>query len=203
MHKCLYLGLDPPPHVFHYPVICTERIDSPFVAEANLQWEKMTHLIFTSKRAVTYWEEMRPLRGDKVCIAIGPGTGDELKKRGIQPLIAPYATQEGVIAVIEEVEKKEKDSFFFYPHSLGARPLLAEYLAKRGVRYLEFSLYRTLLQRKEPVPNPFDFDEIVFTSPSTVDGFLAIFGSLPKGPRLTSIGPITRAKLIASVFSWV
>ena len=52
-----------------------------------------------------------------------------------------------------------------------------------------------VVQKKEAI-NLLEFDEIFFTSPSTVDGFLNIFGAFPKnGPRLVSIGPITKAYL--------
>jgi uroporphyrinogen-III synthase len=39
------------------------------------------------------------------------------------------------------------------------------------------------------------FDEIVFTSPSTVAAFKEIFGALPRGKKLVAIGPITEEAL--------
>jgi uroporphyrinogen-III synthase len=45
------------------------------------------------------------------------------------------------------------------------------------------------------VPNLAAFDEIVFTSPSTIEAFLAIFGALPRDKILTPVGPVTEAAL--------
>ncbi|MBI3900530.1 MAG: uroporphyrinogen-III synthase [Chlamydiia bacterium] len=195
MRQVLYLGLDPPSSdVFHYPVIRTEKIESPLLKEVFSQWDAITHLIFTSKRAVMYWEEVGSF-AKKIGIAIGSGTRRELEKRGVQSLVAPFATQEGVVALIEKMKDPEKNFFFFYPHSTSARPFFAKYLEGSGLRYMTCPLYRTLPQKLEPVPDPSHFDEIVFTSPSTVHAFLAIFGSFPKGPRFTSIGPVTEQVL--------
>ncbi|MDE3055908.1 MAG: uroporphyrinogen-III synthase [Verrucomicrobiota bacterium] len=189
----LYLGLDPPPGVFHYPVIATERLDTPLLLDAIARLNEFTHLIFTSKRAVLHWGESSEFV--PVCVAIGEGTARVLRTKGKEPLVAQEAIQEGVAILVEQILLENPNSSFLYPHSLQARSFLREFLHSKGVKFLAFPLYRTLLIRKEPVPNPLDFEEVFFTSPSTVDGFLQIFGSLPQGPRLKAIGPVTEAYL--------
>lgn len=188
--KVLYLGLDPPPGVVHYPVIQTVRMDGPELKSAVALWPQFSHVLFTSKTSVRYWFEVRRAF-DKKAIAIGAGTGKELKRQGIEPAIVPVATQEGVIEWLE----KEPVSFLFYPRSRIARPLLVEYLRKKGIRFLAIDLYDTVFQKIEPVPDLNAFDEIVFTSPSTVEGFLHIFGAFPQGKILTPIGPVTTRAL--------
>ncbi|HSX10647.1 MAG TPA: uroporphyrinogen-III synthase [Chlamydiales bacterium] len=178
----LYLGLNPTPGTFHYPVIRT-------VYCANLEpalalWPLFTHIIFTSQTAVHYW----PGPWDKHLIAIGAATATALK--GKEVLIAPEATQEGIIALIRNI-----DGYFFLPRSRLTRPTLTDFMTAQKIPHFALTLYDTIFQKLEPVPNLADFDEIVFTSPSTVEGFLRIYGKLPNGIKLTPIGPITAGHL--------
>lgn len=195
----LYLGIDVPSsalslgQVVHYPVIRTQRIDSPELRAALALWNCFTHVIFTSKNGVRHWYEVGPARG-KIAIAIGKATAAELQQRGVEPLIASDPTQEGVIALLETLSLEK--AFLLYPRSKLARPILAEYLKTRNARFFILDLYETVFQKLEPVPDLESFDEIVFTSPSTVEGFLRIFGSFPRDTRLTAIGPITEKSIL-------
>jgi uroporphyrinogen-III synthase len=182
--KVLYLGLNPPPNVYHYPVIRTVPHADPTAALAL--WPQFTHIIFTSQTAVHYW----PGPWDKTLIAIGPATAAALQKKGLDPLVAPFATQEGIIEMIAAI-----DGYFFLPRSKRARSHLTDFLHRCHKPFYALDLYDTVLQRLEPVPDLAQFDEIVFTSPSTVDGFIQIYGQLPRQIKLTSIGPITKMRL--------
>jgi uroporphyrinogen-III synthase len=157
------------------------------VEPALALWPKFTHIIFTSQTAVCYW----PGPWNKQLIAIGPSTAAALQAKGWEPLIAPEATQEGVIALLESI-----DGYFFLPRSRLARSALTDYLQARKTPFFAFDLYDTVFQKLEPVPDLAEFDEIVFTSPSTVEGFLRIYGALPRDKKLTPIGPITAKCLI-------
>jgi uroporphyrinogen-III synthase len=108
----------------------------------------------------------------------------------LEAIVAPFATQEGVIELLKQIQGS-----FVIPRSKCARTALTDYLRGSGKRYLAIDLYDTVCQKLEPVPHLEDFEEIVFTSPSTVEGFLQIFGALPRNKRLIAIGPITRLKL--------
>ncbi len=192
----LYLGLDPKHFerpVFHYPVIRTEKIGI-FSDEVKRAFQDSTHVIFTSQQAVFYWWQTHPCK-DKVIIAVGQKTGSLLKEKGCDPLIAKVETQEGIVSLLECLDLK--DPYFFLPRSKLARPHLTDYLAKRNWRYFVFDLYDTVFQKLEPVPSLDLFEEIVFTSPTTVYGFLKIFGTLPKDKVLTAIGPVTREVLFS------
>lgn len=192
----LYLGLDPKhftrrSSVLHYPVIRTEKI-GVFDFEVQLAWTECTHVIFTSKRAVSYWWEEHSSDG-KIVIAIGTKTAGLLKEKGCDPLVSEIETQEGLIAFLESMDLK--NPYFFLPRSKKSRPHLTNFLAKRKWRYFAFDLYDTMFQKPLPVPSLDLFEEIVFTSPSTVHGFLKIFGALPKQKKLTAIGPVTEEVL--------
>jgi uroporphyrinogen-III synthase len=170
--------------MFHYPVIRTEFCGK--LNEALELWAQFTHVIFTSQTTVEYW----PGPWDKKAIAIGDATASALKQRGVQPLVAPFSTQEGVVELIRNIK-----GYFFIPRSKQARSFLTDFLKEQKIPFYTLDLYSTLFQRLEPVPILDDFDEIVFTSPSTVQGFLLIYGNLPKEKKLTAIGPITEAAL--------
>lgn len=167
--------------MFHYPVIWTERFAA--IEPALALWPKFTHVIFTSQTAVEYW----PGPWDKEIFAIGDATASALRKKGLAPRIAPFATQEGMIELIREVK-----GCFFLPRSRRARSVLTDFMKQHHIPFFALDLYDTHFQKLKPVPNLDDFDEIVFTSPSTVEGFLRIYGKLPDGKKLTAIGPITK-----------
>ncbi len=150
-----------------------------------VEWKQFTHVIFTSQEAVRYLDQ--PL-GDKQVIAVGEATANAARSRGGVPLIAAPSTQEGVIALLQT--RDLSDGFLFFPHSVKAREGLIQFL--RSYRHVCLPLYDTVFQKPEPVPDLDAIDEIVFTSPSTVEGFLRIFGALPQNKKLTAIGPITQ-----------
>jgi len=186
----LYLGLDPSRYPYrgkllHYPVIRTEKIVSAELHQAHLLWPQFTHVIFTSQTAVQYWT----FRGPQITIAIGKTTAQTLN----HPLIAPTATQEGVIALLETLDLK--DAYIFIPRSKQSRSQLTQYLIEKRIRFFALDLYDTFPQKPLPIPNLDEIDEIVFTSPSTVQAFLQIYECLPKNKKLTAIGPVTQKAL--------
>jgi uroporphyrinogen-III synthase len=190
----LYLGLDPKdfPTALHYPVIRTELILSDRLQEALSLLSQFTHFIFTSKRCVSHWFEVGTF-DHAVALAIGKATASSLRSKGVIPLVSDIETQEGVIELLKTLDLQ--NGYLFYPHSKRARPLLANHLRASQLRFFSLDLYDTLLQRPEPVPSLENIDEIIFTSPSTVEGFLQIFGKVPQDKKLTCIGAITQNAL--------
>ena len=63
------------------------------------------------------------------------------------------------------------------------------------VCYTTTIFYHTQTNKAVVLPDLNLCDEIVFTSPSTVDAFIDLCGSLPEDIQLTPIGPITKNKL--------
>jgi uroporphyrinogen-III synthase len=86
-------------------------------------------------------------------------------------------------------------AYFFYPRSSKARPVLSYYLRVRKLRHQVCDLYDTLDHSGALLPPLEKFDEIVFTSPSTVEAFQKIQVTLPKNIIIKAIGPITKASL--------
>jgi len=202
----LYLGLDPERFaaegaLIHYPVI---RIVPKSLSDAAFfslfrNLDAYTHFLFTSKSAVQlFFAFLRTTNPQftlqkKMVIAIGPATTLFLHKEKIYPVIAEESTQEGMIKLLEKLDLESAS--FFLPRSSLSRPLIAEYLGGRGVSFTLCDLYDTEIQQPEPLPDLQQMDEIVFTSPSTVNAFLHIFGAIPKEIKITCIGPITAAYL--------
>lgn len=195
MSKVLYLGTDPSRFgraVVHCPLIEIKPL--PLIVH-NV--EALTHVILTSPNAARILASQMPLQ-NKQLLAIGVGTQETLKQIGLPcHATATPETQEGMIALLENMVLR--DSYLFYPRSSRARPLLADYLKAAGIKHQICDLYETIYLKPEPLPALEEFDEIVFTSPSTVQAFLHLYGSLPKNKKLTCIGPITEQFKIRSV----
>ncbi len=79
------------------------------------------------------------------------------------------------------------------PQSSKARVKLAHFLVEKGVHHQIVHLYDTKTKKDLKYPKIDQFEEVVFTSPSTVDAF---FSTIPKDMihdvyRYKVIGPIT------------
>lgn len=206
--RVLYLGLEVPnvfleEEVIHYPVI---RIEPRSIADAQIQrsfvaLKEFTHLLFTSKSAVRIFCDYALLMGlqmdallNKSVIAVGQSTAKELAQHGLQAhFIASEESSEGIVQMLSDVSLG--NAYIFWPHSALSRSVLQDFFDEKQIRYHACVVYDTLLQAPRPIPELALIDEIVFSSPSTVDGFVQIYGSLPKGKRLTAIGPVTRSYL--------
>jgi uroporphyrinogen-III synthase len=200
----LYLGTDPSSYqhldgLVHYPVIKTVPLEIP----PHL-WDDFpdySHILFTSKNSAaifldalkkTPWtlEELKK----KTLVAVGRSTAAALAASGCAPqLVAEQEMQEGVIEILQSQELT--GAYIFYPRSTLARKNLENFLIEHEIRHQVCDLYETVFQKPGPLPDLSEFQEIIFTSPSTVKGFLALFGALPRDKTLTCIGPITEAEL--------
>lgn len=199
--KTVYLGIDPPDRkeCIHYPIIRT--VPFPNSQEDIMQGfqnlSAYTHLLFTSKNGVRYFAQKLNEFGyskqdahGKEIVAVGKKTAALLSEYGFEvSLIAEEETGEGVIKKMEVLELK--GAHFFWPHSALARPVIADYFHRRGVPLQECHLY-TVEPSFPDKPLPLaDVHEIIFTSPSTLDAYLALFGPLPTHKRIKGIGPVT------------
>lgn len=208
LKSALYLGLDPKEFkttkpVIHFPVIQTRPIalDKPEIRSVFSDLENYTHCIFTSKMAVNYFFEALRFYGlpndslkGKIIFSIGEVTSKELKKKGIDEIKLPkIATQEGMIALLKKQDWE--GGYLFYPRSAIARCLLEQFLIKGEIRHQLCPLYETVPHAEGGIPDWEGIDEIVFTSPSTVNAFFNFFSSVPNGIALTSIGPVTEKAL--------
>ena len=183
--------------VIHYPVIrlIPKSIKEEKVCSCLNKLTSFSHVLFTSKNCVEIlWDLCHQLSIDPSaslqdkCISIGPSTSSILRSKGVEPLLeALESTQEGMIASLEGVELK----CVFYPRSSLARSLLSNYLIEKNIPHELLDLYDTVYQEPAHKPSLEEIEEIVFTSPSTVDGFFKIFQKIPEGIKVSFQGPVT------------
>lgn len=190
LSRVLYLGTDPSHYekeVVHCPLIETKPL--PLPETVLIDWEAFTHIILTSPNAARILASQKPLQSKEI-LAIGKGTA-----RGLScSAIAFPETQEGMIELLKKTPLE--NSYILYPRSSIARPLLAGYLKAAGLRHQICDLYETVYLKPNPIPSLDDFDEIVFTSPSTIKAFAALYGAIPQNKKLTCIGPVTQTVLL-------
>jgi uroporphyrinogen-III synthase len=208
-NNVLYLGLELPPilknkNAIHYPIIkiVPYPIETQEIQIAFRDIPNYTHLIFTSKSTVyiffqymaSFGFTLEQLHG-KDFIAVGQATAKVMQEHGIEATIVPTEeTAEGIVRELRSLSLEQ--AHIFWPHSALSRRILTEFFEKHSLCYTECLLYETQPHCPAlPVPDFSQIDEIIFTSPSTVNAFIEIFGELPKGIKLTSIGPITQSLL--------
>jgi uroporphyrinogen-III synthase len=207
-HTILYLGLNPPEYkhgvnLVHFPVIqiIPRSVSKPEIQNAFEALPRYSHIIFTSRNAVDIFSKFllhfqisSESLSEKIKIAVGKATAAQTLCKGIPAnIVANEETAEGVVQELEKL--KLGNAFVFWPHAAKARPIISDFLQKQSIKFNECILYDTVARQQDQLPNLEQIDEIVFTSPSTVDAFIQLFGELPKNKKLTCIGPVTRAFL--------
>lgn len=206
MSKILYLGLDLPPElqrkeVTHCPLIriVPRPREHPEIIQAFEKFNAYTHLIFTSKSAVRIFFEYAiyhfitlDMLNHKMILSIGQKTTRQLKDHGINHVVtAKEETAEGMIALLAS-GLNLIGSFIFWPHSALSRPVLLDWLRAQELESHSCIFYDTVQNIPNPMLDISSYDEVIFTSPSTVDAFCAFFGKLPTNKILTCIGSVTQ-----------
>jgi uroporphyrinogen-III synthase len=158
--------------VVECPLVRIEPLDGPTVRADDYDW-----ILLTSRNAVE--QLVRRVEGPLPKVgAIGPGTADALRERGIEPaLVARTSTQEGLA---EELPRPPGRVLF--AGAAGARDVL--------VRELDadfLPLYRTVELHPEAPP---EGDLVVVASASAARALAATGAGLP----CVSIGPMTSAE---------
>lgn len=205
MKRILYLGLDPDRYqtdgeLVHCPLIRIVPRPLEDVKEAFYQLGSCSHVLFTSRQAAMItlnqirqmqmpFEQMQK----KTYLAVGKATASILTEHGLpQPIIADEACGEGVVALLTRLNLK--NAYLFFPYSSLARSLVRDCLQSLQIPHIAFPLYDTKLL-SVALPELDAFDEIVFTSPSTVAAFARASLQLPPYAKCVSIGPVTQKAL--------
>ena len=154
--------------VVECPLIEIEPLDNGPVDTTGYDW-----LIVTSANGAELFARARTGTLPRVA-AIGPGTAEVLRERGIEPALIPrVSTQEGLLAELPRPVRR-----VLFVGAEGARRLLVDELSA------DFrALYRTRLVAAEPP----DGDLVVLASASAARAFAALDVDIPA----VSIGPQT------------
>ncbi len=186
----------------YFPVIEIKSIENNVALERALsKLDCYEWILFTSVNAVDVLFEQFPSLhwGDGIKVAaVGPKTADALKRRGV---IADFVPQEYVPEAILAGLGDLLGKWVLLPRAEIARKDLPESISEAGGISHEVTVYKTL--PAQPDPEGFaalraGVDVITFTSPSTVQNFIALAQRngldplrLPNNPLSACIGPIT------------
>jgi uroporphyrinogen-III synthase len=204
LNRILYLGLKPPvaragSHIIHYPIIRIEGLppSNADIALAMQDFDQYTHIVLTSQSALPLLFSAAACHGitkesfaNIPAIVVGKSTAEAAKRYGLTPLQPPEEeSAEGIVKLMSLLHFYKP--YLLWPHSSLSRTLLSDYFIEQGIRYQSCVLYDTVPNFPLPKPDLDSIDEIVFTSPSTINAFLQLFDSIPSNIKITCIGPIT------------
>ena len=185
--RILYTGLDPTAfrhygRIVHQPMIETEAV------EADLDLTGLDGVIFTSRTAVQTVlarVSLRQLNALRIW-AIGPRTARELADAGVRDVARPPRPDSDSLADCLPA------GTWLYPCSDRSRNRLH---ALPGVRPVV--CYATRSRVTEPLPLD-RFQGVVFSSPSTVEGFLTAHPAIPPHLTVYVMGRFTRRRVEAA-----
>jgi uroporphyrinogen III methyltransferase / synthase len=168
--------------VVECPLIAIEPIAQPPLDTTSYDW-----VIVTSPNGADLFARLQT--GElRAVAAIGPGTAEMLRARGIEPLLVPrVSTQEGLLA-----ELPRPPGRVLFAGAEGARRLLVDELEA------DFRpLYRTVERRSRSVP---EGDLVVLASASAARAYAAAGGRAPAvsiGPQTTRAAESAGVKILA------
>lgn len=96
---------------------------------------------------------------------------------------------------LEESVTRYENRLVFYPHSSLSPEDIPLALQELGFNVLSAIVYNNELPKNPRRVNLNHFKRIVFTSPSTIDNFIKLYGKLPENTEFITRGPITQAHL--------
>lgn len=175
----------------------------------------ISYILFTSQYAVkgfmrvieyTYYQTY-PNKDLKV-ISIGKTTTEALHKAGFKDVI--QVDEDNRYGVIEwfkkerpkfleqhpiEIEYGEEIPAVLYPCSSLSPDDIPEALFALRYNVTKWTVYNNELPKNPRRVNLNHFKRIVFTSPSTIDNFIKLYGKLPENTEFITRGPITQEHL--------
>ena len=181
-------------------------------------FSSISYILFTSQYAVkgfmrvikdTNYEEYT--NEDLKVISIGKTTTEALHKAGFKDVIqVDEDNRYGVIEwfkkerpkfleqhpiEIEHGEEYEEIPAVLYPCSSLSPDDIPEALFALRYNVTKWTVYNNELPKNPRRVNLNHFKRIVFTSPSTIDNFIKLYGKLPENTEFITRGPITQAYL--------
>ncbi len=205
--RILFTGLSPerfflPGTYFHLPLIKIEPIDNYDEFDGYLKAIGLFDwIVFTSRYGAEYFFrrlnwlgfDTRRVAGNKIA-AIGDSTEKKLLEFGIIPDLVPREeSSRGLIKKFQDVDLRGKR--IFLPRSDISDKGLEKALEKQGAKVTGGIAYRNVMPENLPDLDLNYFNEILFTSPSTVRNFIKRYRSLPAAVKARCIGEVTRKEV--------
>ena len=190
--KTLYTGLTAPDaNYIHTPLIeITPVDDGTVMRRAADKIDSYDFVLYTSRYAATYVGAL--LAKARKTVSIGNATTEALRRTGVEEI--EQVERDNSYGVIDWFSRQPRGRVLF-PRSNLALPIIPDGLQALG---FEVDCITVYINRMPQHPQKVNLDEIariVFTSPSTIDNFIRLYGSLPSGKELVTRGPVTKQYL--------
>lgn len=187
--KTLYTGITCPDAAFvHTPLIEIRPVsDDTQLRQMASDMEAYDYLLFTSRFAVKYF----PGRCRRT-VSIGNATSEALRAAGIETF--EQVERDNSYGVIEWFGGQPRGRVLI-PRSNLALDIIPEGLRKLGFEVTTVTAYENRMPKNAQKVDLGEIDRIVFTSPSTIDNFIRLYGALPADKDYVTRGPITREHL--------
>ena len=192
--KTLYTGaICPNPEYLHTPLIEIVAVDNDAELKAAIsRLQTFDYLLFTSRFAVKYWATAGGGFDVKNIVSIGSTTSAALDKLGVKNINQPEKDDSyGVI----DWFSRQKLGRVLIPRSNIALPIIPDGLRALGFDVVTITAYKNQMPANPIKANLAEIDKIIFTSPSTVDNFVRLYGMIPKGKILETRGVVTEKRL--------
>lgn len=196
MKRVLYTGLTSPDKEFiHTPLIEIVEVedDAPLI-EALRQLQPDDILLFTSRFAVKYWHKTMEKMGvgwsNHRIVSIGETTTKRLRELGATNI--EQTEKDDSYGVIDFFCSVDRSHSIVFPRSEIALPLIPDGLRAMGFTVKIVTAYRNVMPQSPQKVNLDEIDTIFFTSPSTIDNFILLYGSLPSHVEYRTRGVVTQ-----------
>lgn len=196
--KTLYTGITcPNPEYVHTPLIEILPVqDNSALRQVAGSVDRYDYVLFTSRFAVKHFypllHQTSLIIHHTSIVSIGSTTTAALQKAGVKEVQqVDDDNSYGVIAWF----RRQPCGRVIIPRSNLALPIIPEGLKELGFKVDCITAY---INRMPAHPQKICLDEvdrIVFTSPSTIDNFISLYGSLPVGKIFATRGPVTEQYL--------
>ncbi|MFH1784573.1 MAG: uroporphyrinogen-III C-methyltransferase [bacterium] len=183
---------------YHLPLISIEELDDYRDFDSYLmRIQSFDWIVFASRYGVKYFfkrlaalgYDSRKIEGINIA-AVGRSTAEALLGVGIKADLIPE--DESSKGLVERLRKEGvKGMSIFMPRSDLSDKGLKEDLEALGARVSESVAYANVISKDLPDIVLDDFDQIMFTSPSTVRSFVKRYKKAPKKTKIKCIGDVT------------
>ena len=185
----------------HTPLIRIEKRHIKDYEKETIRALDFDYIIFTSRYGVRYFFTcMEELGMKKECleriqiISVGQITSNALRDYGINPDVeSPTESAEGIVEYF--LSKGIRSKKILLPRSDKALSYISDSLKDIGNDITDIAVYENIINEKAERVDLTSIQKIIFSSPSGVDAFIRIYGSLPDKTLLVAKGQTTYNKL--------
>lgn len=188
----LYTGLtSPDANYIHTPLIEIVPVDDDTqLRRAIADIDSYDYVLFTSRYAAKYVGALS-VKHTRI-VSIGRTTTMALHEIGVKEV---YEVEEDNSYGVVSWFSSQPHGRVLIPRSNLAMPIIPEGLRQHGFEVDCVTAYINRMPEHPKKVNLDEIDRIVFTSPSTIDNFIRLYGTLPEKKELVTRGPITEQHL--------